>query len=140
MRKRVILISLAILAAILVILGALFIDRGDTKQVIEKIGDSDLFTAEEIESAMAAVKKEFRKSFRDCTLTKLWYDENVCKLELEDWKTQYQADDAIVLLSDFEVGRSTGDQSLKAGSAYKNWEWILVRNADGEWKVKTWGY
>ena len=109
MRKRVILIPLAILAAILVILGALFIDRGNTKQVIEKIGDSDLFTAEEIESAMAAVKKEFRKSFRDCTLTKLWYDENVCKLELEDWKTQYQADDAIVLLSDFEVGRSTGD-------------------------------
>ena len=68
MRKRVILIPLAILAAILVILGALFIDRGNTKQVIEKIGDSDLFTAEEIESAMAAVKKEFRKSSRDCTL------------------------------------------------------------------------
>lgn len=140
MRKRVILISLAILAAILVILGALFIDRGDTKQVIEKIGDSDLFTAEEIESAMAAVKKEFRKSFRDCTLTKLWYDENVCKLEQEDWKTQYHADDAIVLLSDFEVGRSGGDKSLNAGSAYKNWEWILVRNTGGEWEIKTWGY
>lgn len=140
MRKRFILLPLAILAAILVILAALFVDRGDTKHVTEKIGDSELYTAKEIEDAMTAVKKEFQKSFQDCTLTKLWYDENICKLEQEDWKTQYHADEAIVILSDFEVGRSGGDGSLKTGSAYKNWEWILVRDAGGEWEIKTWGY
>ena len=140
MKNRKILILLAILAAALVVGAVILGDRGDIKHVTEKIGESDLYTAGDIESAMAVVEKEFRKSFHGCSLTKLWYDENVCKLEQEDWKTQYHADDAIVILSDFEVGRSGGDESLNAGSAYKNWEWILVRNADGEWEIKTWGY
>lgn len=140
MRKKIILILLAILAAVSVILTAVFGNRGDTKHVTEKIGDSDLYRAEEIENAMAAVKKEFAKAFHGCTLTKLWYDENVCKLEQEDWKAQYSSDDVIVLLSDFVVEKSSGGTDLKAGSTYKNWEWILVRNTGGEWEIKTWGY
>ena len=73
-------------------------------------------------------------------MTKLWYDENVCKLEQEDWKTQYQTDDVVVLLSDFEVGKRGGDGSLTPGTTYRNWEWILIRNTGGEWEIKTWGY
>lgn len=140
MKKKVILILLVILAAALIAGAAIFVGRGDTKKVTELIGDSDLYTAEEIESAMAVVEKEFRKSFSGCTLTKLWYDENVCKLEQGDWTAQYGTDEAIVLLSDFDVGESGGDGSLDPGTTYKNWEWILVRNAGGEWELKTWGY
>ena len=140
MKKKLILILLAILAAMLVIPAAILGNRGDIKHVTEKCGDSDLYTAEEIESAMAAVKKEFKKSFRGCTMTKIWYDENVCKLEQEEWKTQYQTDDVVVLLSDFEVGKRGGDGSLTPGTTYRNWEWILIRNTGGEWEIKTWGY
>lgn len=140
MRKKWILILLAILAAVCIV-GALFLgDRGDTKHVAVIIGESDLYTTGDIESAMAAVEKEFKKSFRNCTLTKLWYDERVCKLEREDWTEQFQADEAIVLLSDFEVGKTGGEGTLDPGNSYKNWEWILVRNTGGEWELKTWGY
>lgn len=140
MRKKWILILLAILAAACIVGAWILGDRGDTKHVAAKIGESDLFTTGDIESAMAVVEKEFKRSFRNCTLTKLWYDERVCKLEQEDWTEQYQADEAIVLLSDFEVGKTGGDGSLDPGTSYKNWEWILVRNAGSEWELKTWGY
>lgn len=140
MRKKWILILLAILAAACIVGAWILGDRGDTKHVAAKIGESDLYTTGDIESAMAVVEKEFKRSFRNCTLTKLWYDERVCKLEQEDWTEQYQADEAIVLLSDFEVGKTGGDGSLDTGTSYKNWEWILVRNAGSEWELKTWGY
>lgn len=140
MRNRKILILLAILAAALVVGAVILGDRGDIRHVTEKIGESDLYTAGDIESAMAVVEKEFRKSFHGCSLTKLWYDENVCRLEQKDWTDQYGTDEAIVLLSDFEVGKSGGDGSLDPGRTYKNWEWILVRNTGGEWELKTWGY
>lgn len=140
MRKKWILILLAILAAACIVGAWILGDRGDTKHVAAKIGESDLYTTGDIESAMAVVEKEFKRSFRNCTLTKLWYDERVCKLEQEDWTEQYQADEAIVLLSDFEVGKTGGDGSLDPGTSYKNWEWILVRNAGSEWELKTWGY
>ena len=140
MRKKWILILLAILAAACIVGAWILGERGDTKHVAAKIGESDLYTTGDIESAMAVVEKEFKRSFRNCTLTKLWYDERVCKLEQEDWTEQYQADEAIVLLSDFEVGKTGGDGSLDPGTSYKNWEWILVRNAGSEWELKTWGY
>ena len=140
MRKKWILILLAILAAACIVGAGILGERGDTKHVAAKIGESDLYTTGDIESAMAVVEKEFKRSFRNCTLTKLWYDERVCKLEQEDWTEQYQADEAIVLLSDFEVGKTGGDGSLDPGTSYKNWEWILVRNAGSEWELKTWGY
>ena len=140
MRKKWILILLAILAAACIVGAWILGDRGDTKHVAVIIGESDLYTTGDIESAMAVVEKEFKRSFRNCTLTKLWYDERVCKLEQEDWTEQYQADEAIVLLSDFEVGKTGGDGSLDPGTSYKNWEWILVRNAGSEWELKTWGY
>lgn len=140
MKKKIILILLAILAALLSAGAFILGDRGDVQHVTEKVGDSDLYSAGDIESAMAVVEKEFRKSFRGCTLTKLWYDENVCKLEQEDLLSQYGGDEAIVLLSDYEVGKSGGDGSLDPNSTYKNWEWILVRSTGGEWELKTWGY
>ncbi len=139
MKKKFMLILLAILTAALAIGAVILGDRGDVQNVTVKIGDSDLYSTEDIESAMAVVEKEFKASFRNCTLTNLWYDETICKLEQNDWVEQYGADEAIVLLSNFTVGKS-GVKSLNANSTYKNWEWILVRSDGGEWELKTWGY
>ena len=70
----------------------------------------------------------------------LWYDEFINDRMAEEWKKQYEADEAIILLSNYKVDKSGGDGSIVPGETYSNWQWILVREGDGTWKVKTWGY
>lgn len=116
--------------------------RGNSSPVTkEEIGASVIYTDADIQAAMDAVQKSFGKDFRDCAMTELWYDETVSSQEADEWKEQYQSDEAIVLLSNFEVGPSGGDGSLEPNSVCKNWKWVLVRDSgSGGWALKTWGY
>ena len=103
------------------------------------IPDSDIFTKSEIKSAMNKVSKHFMFHFEGCVLLELEYDEEYSKERAADWAENYGADEAIVLLSKFFVAGDS-DGSLEPGETYKDWNWILVRNKGGSWKLKTWGY
>ena len=46
----------------------------------------------------------------------------------------------MVLLSTFDVDSSGGDGSLIPNGTYENWQWVLGRNAGGEWEHRTRGY
>ncbi len=89
---------------------------------------------------MNIVKDFFKAEFRGCTLTDLWYDEKTSSDFEEDWKKQYGGKEAIVLSSNFDVDASGGDGSLASNETYTNWDWILVKNKDDDWKLETWGY
>ena len=52
----------------------------------------------------------------------------------------YSADEVIVLVSSFDVGKSGGDGSLNPDSTYTKWKWILVRNKSGSWRHVDHGY
>lgn len=104
------------------------------------IPPSELYTEKEIRSAMNVVTGYFFREYDGCTLTEIRYDEEVSAKAGADWAKQYDADQAIVLLSSFEVDDSGGDGSLEPGGSYKNWQWLLVRDSWGKWKLKTWGY
>nr|WP_326184791.1 hypothetical protein [uncultured Oscillibacter sp.] len=105
-----------------------------------EIGPSDDYTEAEITAAMDIVQEHFENTFEGCTLTALRYDEDeVGDMEAE-WAEQYDADQAIVLLSDFETDQRGGDGSLNPNDTYANWQWILVRTDGGEWSLKTMGY
>ena len=113
---------------------------GNTREVSRRVGYSEKFGEEDINVAMDQVEKKFKQKFNGCVLTDLWYDEFINDRMAEEWKEQYEADEAIILLSNYKVGKSGGDGSLVPGETYSNWQWILVREGDGTWKVKTWGY
>lgn len=112
---------------------------GNISSVRVNIGPSEVYSAAEISDAVDMVQSHFRKEFDGCTLTEVSYSEESSKKAEAEWTEQYDADQAIVLTSSFEVtGKSDG--SLAEGETYRNWQWILVRNDGGNWQLKTWGY
>ena len=113
---------------------------GNVRHVVPVIGPSEVYESSDIEKAMDVVLDYFHREFEGCTMTRLEYDEMLVLRSQEEWAAQYDADQAIVLLSDFEVSSFGGDGSLNPGGAYINWQWILIRNADGDWKLRTWGF
>ena len=101
------------------------------------IDDSEIYSKRDIEKAMNKVYSQFA-FFEGCILLELEYDEEYSKARMEDWAENYDADEAIVLLSKFYVAAENG--SLAPGETYSKWNWILVRDKGGFWELKTWGY
>lgn len=132
------------LLLILIALAGMFSQRlmggGDTSQTKRIIGESSLYSQAEIEQMMDTVESTFRREFKGCTLLELKYDEALSQKQSGDWAEQYQADEAAVITSSFDVDGSGGDGSLNPNSTYSKWLWVLTRNGDGNWKLQTWGY
>ena len=113
---------------------------GNVMQVKRIVEPSDVYSAKDIRSAMNVVSGHFFRHFDGCTLTVLEYDEAFSTERSAEWAEQYDADEAIVLLSEFEVDHTGGDGSLEPNSTYRKWQWILVRDKRENWRLKTWGY
>ena len=101
---------------------------------------SAIYTDDDIESAFQTVKDYFSKEFDGCTLTKLYYPGDAFADEFQEWAAQYNADEAIIIYSSFDVDSSGGDGSFNPNSTYKEWKWILVRNKGGNWEHVDHGY
>ncbi len=115
---------------------------GDIRNVqIPDWSPSELYSDDDIETACQTVKEYFSSTFSGCTLTKLYYPGDTYTDNYNKWvPEQYDADEAIVLLSSFDVDSSGGDGSLNPNSTYDNWSWILIRNKDGDWEHVDHGY
>lgn len=143
MRKKNKLICLVISIFIIGIALYFFSDYKDENinNVTEIIVKSEIYNEKDIKDAMNIVKKKFKSEFKGCILTDLWYDENVSTTSADEWTKQYNVEEAIVLLSNFNVDSSGGDGSLNPNTTYTEWQWILVRdNSNNKWELKTWGY
>lgn len=135
MKKIKVFLSLVLCLVLLTACGG-----GDVSEVGRQVGEPTLFSEQEVDQAMDEVVKFFRAEFDGCKLLNLRYDEERNREEAEGWARQYDAEEAIVLLSDFKVDSSGGDGSLNPDSTYRNWKWILIRNRREAWELKTWGY
>ena len=113
---------------------------GNTDHVQRNIGSSQIYTEEEILEIMGIVENFFEKEFAGCTLTELTYDEERSNLSCDEWADTYQAKQAIIFYSTFQVDASGGDGSLNPNSTYTNWNWILTKDNSNKWTLKTWGY
>jgi len=131
-------IVLALLTVLLLFMMPLW--GGQVKDCERIIGDSQLYTEEEISEIMDAITANFMLDFAGCTMTELKYDEEFSLRRAEEYAQQYGADEAIVLTSSFDVDSLGGDGSFTPNSTYTNWQWILVRSAGGGWKLQTCGY
>ena len=113
---------------------------GDVSKAKTESVDSEMYSEEDIFSAIETIKKEFKSSWKGCTLTEIHYAGDDTSKDHQDWADRNNADEVIVLLSSFDVDSSGGDGSLNPDSTYDDWMWILVRTNGGKWKYVDHGY
>ena len=114
--------------------------RGNISEVNTQNVDSEMYSQNDINSAIDTIKKEFKSNWKGCTLTEIYYAGDDSSKNHQDWADRNNADEVIVLLSSFDVDSSGGDGSLKRNSTYNNWNWILVRTNGGQWQHVDHGY
>ncbi len=132
---------LALLLCLTTITGCQLLPKhGKIDHVRLSMDASNIFSEQDIRDAMNIVTAHFREHFGGCTLTDLTYDEAFSAKHSAERATQYQADQAIILKSSFDVDYTGGDGSLNPNSTYTEWQWILTRNSGGAWELQTWGY
>lgn len=110
------------------------------------IGEYTKFSKEEIDNAVDCLKRSF--DFEACTLTKIYYNEEISNTAVEDYLqfgngsvNKVKAENVIVLLSDFDVDNSGDNPVLNPGETYTNYNWILIRDdKNSNWKVDDWGF
>ena len=110
------------------------------------IGESTKFSKEEIDNAVDCLKRSF--DFEACTLTKIYYNEEISNTAVEDYLqfgngsvNKVKDENVIVLLSDFDVDNSGDNPVLNPGETYTNYNWILIRDdKNSDWKVDDWGF
>lgn len=143
MKKKLITI-LVLLAVLLSACG------GSVRGAVSREVPSELYTADEIDSAISVIKTEFSLSWPGCTLKEIAYagdettgqfTENYLRQHYEEYSKAWgDFDELIVLISTFDVDESGGDGSMAPNSTYRNWNWILVRSDGGSWRHVDHGY
>ena len=111
-------------------------------------GSSDLYSKEEMDAAITAIRAEF-DTWDGCELHTLRYagDESASQENL-DWMNELRKDgdaftQCIEFLSDFHSPKDEAASSalgLEADREYQDWQWWLARSEDGDWQLMTWGY
>lgn len=100
---------------------------------------SELYLQEDITEAIDTMIREFDRNWNNCILNELYYAGDYVTLEHREWADRYNADETIVLKSMFYVDRADGAASMNIGCTYF-WEWILVRNNGGKWRLVDYGF
>ena len=113
---------------------------GNVSQVEVQEVPSQIYSEAEIDAAVDTAIRYFRQHFSGCTLTQIAYAGDEKAAAMEEWAEQAQAEEAIILVSSFDVDASGGDGSLNPNSTYTGWQWILVRSANGAWEHRDHGY
>lgn len=113
---------------------------GNISNVVILEWESEVYTENDIESAIEVATDYFKKEFSGCTLTSITYAGDERTSDHVDWATRNNTDEVIVLISSFDVDETGGDGSLNPNSTYDNWMWILVRTNGGRWKHVDHGY
>lgn len=102
--------------------------------------ESEVYSEEDVQSAINEAVRYFKKHFDGCTLTEITYAGDDVSADHAEWAQRHDADEAIVLISSFDVGSSGGNGSLNPNSTYSRWMWIMVRSEGGSWKHADHGY
>lgn len=136
-----ILIGVIILIVILLVgFTVIFNKKGDISNVNIISKKSDIYSTNDIDSAIDVTLKYFKEHFTGCSMLEIEYIGDEKNNDYIDWATGNNKEEVIVLISSFNVDSSGGDGSLNPNSKYKGWNWILVRNKNGNWEHVDHGY
>ena len=122
---------------------------GDTSQAIIDYGESEHFTHEQMDAAIAVIKDRFL-TWYGCEMHSIAYvsDERSANeyryyAGSESRKTGKNFVDGIVFTSSFHTppeGQGDPYSGLQTDHEYAGWEWVLLLSESGEWELVTWGY
>ena len=101
---------------------------------------SEVYSDEDIEAAINIVKQTFAEIEDLWTLLELSYIGDERLDSYQDWADRNDADEVIVILSDFYVSIFSDSPTMNTGSEYQGWGWILVRNEGEAWRIVDKGY
>ncbi|MBQ4140023.1 MAG: hypothetical protein IJD70_01690 [Clostridia bacterium] len=101
---------------------------------------SDVYSDEDIEAAINIVKQNIAEIEDRWTLLELSYIGDEWLDSYQDWADRNDADEVIVILSDFYISYFSDNPTMGAGQKYEDFNWILVRNEGEEWRIVDRGY
>ena len=102
--------------------------------------ESEIYSNEEINSAINVIFERFKENYNGCSLLKIEYIGDEKNDEYIDWAERNNKSEVIVFISDFKVAPNAGDGILNSDSEYKGYRWILVRNENENWIHVDGGY
>lgn len=117
-----------------------FGEIGNIDNLKVTLGKSDLYTKEELQSAVDYILGRFQVDFIDCVMTELNYDEAFSLSQCQVWADQYDADEAIVFTCTFNTTENYQEPVMEPGQVCEGYNWILTRNEGEDWTLQTWGY
>ena len=99
-------------------------------------GTSELYTKEDMDKGVELIKKQLGEwDVKEVYSITYAGDERCTAESAESGETK------MVFLSDFHTSKNADrNGSWNADDDYKDWGWILTKNADGEWTLTGWGY
>ena len=122
---------------------------GDTSQAIIDYGESEHFTHERMDAAIAVIKDRFL-TWYGCEMHSIAYvsDERSANeyqyyAGSESRKTGKNYVDGIVFISSFHSAAEDEEypgSGLNPDQEYIGWSWILLQTEEGQWELITWGY
>ena len=138
----------AVLAVVVIWAGAFIVEYlkfhsfedGDVSNVEINPMESEIYSNEEINSAINVIFERFKEIYNGCSLLKIEYIGDEKNDEYIDWAERNNKSEVIVFISDFKVAPNAGDGGLNPDSEYKGYSWILVRNENENWTYADCGY
>ena len=100
---------------------------------------SEIYNQNDVTSAMEVVLEWFQGK-TDMVLLSLSYAGDDELADYSRYLEWYDADDVIVLLTDYYVSYLSDSPVLNTGFKYENYGFILVRTQGGEWEIVDQGY
>ena len=111
-------------------------------ELMQNVHRSSRYTEEDINSAIKVVKgifKDMESEVDDFRLYQLYYSGDGYSEDFSDWADRNNADEVIVLMSEFYVGDSK-NTTLNDDFTYEDFNWILVRKKGEDWVKVDQGY
>ena len=115
---------------------------GDVSNVQITSVQSEIYSEEDINSAIDVIKDYFSRVCLGCTLQEIGYagDDEYWLSRMQEWKIKYDADEVIILISKFYSDEPGEDTGMRPHLTYGNYQWRLARNEGGQWEHKDHGY
>lgn len=132
---------LILLCGLLLAFSACGTASGDTSAVRIDYGESQLYTTEDLDAAIAVIKETF-STWQGCVLYSLSYAGDESAAENLDYCNSLSDGP---LYTECLVFESAFRSPLRGGGAWAanreyEWSWYLAREAGGSWQLLTWGY
>ena len=137
--KRIAIFLMTLLVIAAVCSGCVKADKPNTKNTVIDYGTSDIYTKEDMNSAIELIKKQIN-GWEVAKVYNIRYaGDDISTDETEYYQADYGYDEVIAFTSDFHTAFNAGG-AWNRNEDYDGWIWLLGRNDKGNWELYDWGW